>query len=114
MVDLMKFSKGKQIKAWWTVTDKDLYEERRMKVYNCSKWRKIRQVVFDLHPLCNVCNKADSVDVDHIKPLFIVFLQGLDPYDLDNLQGICKKCHGKKSQEDKKLEKNYSLLKKNK
>jgi hypothetical protein len=28
--------------------------------------------------------------------------EGLDPYDLDLLQGICKRCHGKKSIEDKK------------
>ena len=43
-------------------------------------------------PMCRVCDKAASVQVDHITPLS---KGGTD--DRDNKQGICKPCHDAKT-----------------
>jgi 5-methylcytosine-specific restriction protein A len=48
-------------------------------------------------PFCEVCwgkgKMTEAVEVDHITPLE----QGGEPFDDDNLQSICKRCHGAKT-----------------
>lgn len=77
-------------------------KEPHNKLYDSTRWRKIRDIVLNEEPLCRLCLKsgketAASV-VDHIIPhkndlsLF---------YSRDNLQGICASCHsGIKRQEE--------------
>lgn len=71
------------------------------KIRNSRQWRdKVRpQQLLDF-PYCEECHKKDAlteaVEVDHKTPLE----SGGDPYDPDNLQSLCKRCHVIKSAEE--------------
>ena len=70
-------------------------------LYNTSWWKKARVKVLARTPLCANCYKYGyvkaAVDVDHIidhkgdKALF---------FDYNNLQGLCKVCHARKTNEE--------------
>jgi 5-methylcytosine-specific restriction endonuclease McrA len=65
-----------------------------MRLYNTSRWRKLRLKILAQQPLCKICERMGKVTasdtVDHIIPhkgnpkLF---------WDVNNLQGVCKSCH---------------------
>lgn len=68
------------------------------KIRNSRRWRdKVRPQKLLRDPMCEVCLKKDklieAVEVDHIIPLE----QGGAPFEDDNLQSICKRCHGAKT-----------------
>jgi 5-methylcytosine-specific restriction protein A len=56
---------------------------------------RIRNRVLVEQPVCQVCQRAPSEQVDHKTP---VSQGGTD--DPDNLQGICIKCHKIKTRKD--------------
>src|SRR5690242_3406757 len=64
------------------------------KWYSRAQWRNLRTLVLAKNPICCDCGRAASTEADHIKPhrgdwsLFC---------DLNNLQGLCKSCHDKKT-----------------
>lgn len=49
-------------------------------------------IVLHRDPFCRVCDKRPSVEVDHITPKAA---GGTD--ELENLQGICRTCHRRKT-----------------
>ena len=65
----------------------------------CSKrWQDLRESVIRTDPFCRAClargRHTLTVDVDHIRK------HGGDPdlfWDRDNLQGLCKPCHSRKT-----------------
>lgn len=59
------------------------------------KWLRLRHVVLVEEPVCMVCDRKPSTQVDHIKP---VSKGGTDVRD--NLQGICNDCHDEKTRKD--------------
>lgn len=65
--------------------------------YQSQAWRRCRHAYLAEHPLCAECEKQGRVAaarvVDHIRPIN----EGGDKFDFDNLQGLCDKCHNKKS-----------------
>ncbi|QLI80805.1 HNH endonuclease [Chitinibacter fontanus] len=74
-------------------------ERRAVKsLYATKRWQDLRVLVLRTNPLCVECRKVDRLTaaehVDHIKPhcgdesLF---------FDFDNLQGLCKPCHSRKT-----------------
>ena len=66
-------------------------------------WQKLRRAFLDEGPLCVECTAAGRLgilanEVDHIVPT-----TGPDDpkhYDWDNLQGLCKSCHSRKTRYD--------------
>lgn len=60
-------------------------------LYRTAKWRNTRKAVLSASPLCK-CG-AIATDADHIVPL----AKGGAPYDLENLQALCRSCHGRKT-----------------
>ncbi len=69
------------------------------KMYSTARWRRIRALVFARDKgLCVACERRGTytpgVEVDHVAKatespqLF---------WDLENLQLLCKRCHGKKT-----------------
>jgi len=58
-----------------------------------SNWRKLRKMILASNPMCVAegCNEP-ATDVDHIIPKA---KGGRDEYD--NLQGLCRSCHSKKT-----------------
>jgi 5-methylcytosine-specific restriction enzyme A len=62
-------------------------------VYKRKRWEMVRRSVLRRDPICQVCDRAISAEVDHIVPL----AEGGDPYDPVGLQGICSPCHWRKT-----------------
>ena len=70
-------------------------------LYRSSRWRKLRRVFLQEHPLCVQCQELGTLTpasvVDHITPhkgdeaLF---------FDEANLQPLCKPCHDRKTVEE--------------
>ena len=58
-------------------------------------WMRLREIVLIEEPLCMICNRNPSAQVDHIKP---ISKGGTD--ERDNLQGICLECHEDKTRKD--------------
>lgn len=57
-----------------------------------NDWYKIAKVVRAEEPICRVCQRNATQQVDHITPKA---RGGTD--DRTNLQGICKACHARKT-----------------
>ena len=53
-------------------------------------WAARRRFVLERDPVCRVCRRAASVEVDHVIPG--------DDHNPGNLQGICTDCHKTKTQ----------------
>ena len=73
-----------------------------IRFYGSSRWKKLRQLILDTHPLCVDCESdgvlRQATVVDHVKP------RSERPdleYHQDNLQGLCKTCHEAKSMREK-------------
>lgn len=64
------------------------------------RWMRLKEQVLVAQPVCNVCQRVPSVEVDHIHP---VSKGGDDSFD--NLQGICGDCHEDKTRKDLGLKK---------
>ena len=45
---------------------------------------------------CVLCRRAGRLECDHVTPLD----QGGDPWDLENLQTLCRACHIAKTREE--------------
>ena len=65
--------------------------------YQSQQWRRVRRQYLEQHPLCVECQNEGRIVparvVDHIKPIN----EGGARFDFNNLQGLCDKCHNKKS-----------------
>ena len=87
--------------------------ERYAFLYSGSRWRvRVQPLAIQMCPVCARCNAALSELVDHKVPAGVAIIQaqesGRYPYDkwagfylLSNLAGLCRSCHGKKTDEDK-------------
>lgn len=62
-----------------------------------NEWRKTRARILQRDPVCKVCNRAWSAEVDHVKPKE---QGGTD--DDENLQGICHHCHADKTAKERR------------
>jgi 5-methylcytosine-specific restriction protein A len=73
------------------------------KKYQTARWRKFRKWYVSENPLCVKCLERDLTvamqELDHIKPIRL----GGEMYDIENLQSLCKSCHGRKSATERNL-----------
>jgi len=67
-------------------------------MYESRRWRETREAYLRQHPLCVECEKkgylVPAVVCDHIVPhrgKYELF------WDISNLQGLCARCHGRKT-----------------
>ena len=61
-----------------------------------ERWHAVRRAVLKRDQFrCTKCGKAGRLEVDHITPLQRE--PGQDPYDLNGLQTLCRRCHIKKT-----------------
>jgi 5-methylcytosine-specific restriction protein A len=87
-----------------SIEHKRLYDKSRAndecrKLYRTKRWQRTRQIVFNRDPLCKSCGHRASTDCDHILSARIVLDSfGINAfYDIDRLQGLCHRCHSKKT-----------------
>jgi 5-methylcytosine-specific restriction enzyme A len=95
-----------------TATD-TINKRIRHKIYNNSRWRKLRLLKFANNPLCEHCLLVGIVtattDIHHIVPIDI------DPtlsYSYQNLLALCQECHHKVHDNMRKAISSTSLLSK--
>lgn len=80
---------------------RNLRRADKRKVYNDARWDAVRRAVFlrDLYRCQNPkCRRMVGIvpgdcHCDHIAPLE----DGGEPFELDNLQTLCRECHGEKT-----------------
>lgn len=66
-------------------------------LYNSSRWRKFAKWHKAQNPLCVKClEKGIATPVDHTDHIQAV-ADGGDPYDMHNVQSLCKSCHFNKT-----------------
>lgn len=88
-------NKGKKEKS------KSVNRAERIKVYNTSRWKKLRIAKLMKDPLCEMCLQKGiitlAIDVHHLDSF--MNYEGLDrvekAYNINNLMSICKQCHQK-------------------
>lgn len=84
------------------------YQATRNKAYDRTAWRKYRLTFLSAKPLCamhlNDGELVPAAHVDHIEPVADEF----DPlfWEPTNHQGLCAKCHGRKTELDSRAGKN--------
>lgn len=74
----------------------EMYAFDKYRIYNTSKWKKLRLKKLRRNPLCEVCKNTLATEVDHIIPFSKGFtdIQKLRlGFDYTNLQSICHECH---------------------
>ncbi|MXZ29814.1 MAG: HNH endonuclease [Acidimicrobiia bacterium] len=68
--------------------------KRRRPWYEDPDWRELRaSVLRSDYDRCRKCGSQDELEVDHIVPI----ADGGDPWDSDNLQTLCRRCHRAKT-----------------
>lgn len=60
------------------------------KIYKSARWLRVRRVVLDRDGWrCKKCGRAGALEVHHKVSLD----DGGSPFDVDNLEAICRNCH---------------------
>jgi 5-methylcytosine-specific restriction protein A len=110
--DFLKGLRGiKSCQYQETKKKKEISGFDKYRIYNTSRWSKIRTKVLLTHPVCQVCDKELATQVDHIIP----FSTGMTDaqklrlgFDVTNLQSICTDCHLEKHNK-KKIDKGNEI-----
>lgn len=63
-----------------------------------SAWRTLRDAVLDEQPTCADCHQPATL-VDHIVPLRFG-----GTHDRANLKAMCRRCHARKSEREKRMQ----------
>jgi 5-methylcytosine-specific restriction endonuclease McrA len=79
--------------ACTTQNNKARAQRRGPRVYDRKKWDNTRKRVLFEEPLCRCGCGHISTDVDHIIPIEA----GGDPWARENLQGLTRECHSRKT-----------------
>ena len=72
-------------------------KHKSTKKYSSKRWREFRITYLRANPLCKNFDECKNfaTEIDHIKR--VVRESDEHFYDLDNLQGLCKSCHSRKT-----------------
>lgn len=81
-----------------------LADERRpetRRIYNSSRWQRVRAAKFKANPVCEECDTALATSVHHKQPVDECPDLAFDP---DNLMSVCEPCHTKLDRERRRRE----------
>lgn len=68
----------------------------RHKFYNTAQWKRLRDLFFKEHPLCEECQRQGIVKVSQIVDHIVPIENGGSKTDVTNLRALCQSCHNKK------------------
>jgi 5-methylcytosine-specific restriction protein A len=66
------------------------------KVYNTKRWKLLRRHKLQLNPICERCDMTLANEVHHV----IAIQAGGDPWNLSNLEALCRVCHSKETRRE--------------
>ena len=78
-------------------------QSRANDFYRSPEWRKLSRRLLKERPVCEVCGMNYSADVHHRFPVADYPEMALDE---DNLMCLCKSCHARITDEERKLRSN--------
>tara|TARA_B100000519_G_C14251244_1_gene442546 strand:+ start:3042 stop:3395 length:354 start_codon:yes stop_codon:yes gene_type:complete len=67
------------------------------KLYNTTRWRKMRNMHIKHNPLCVVCKKNNRIKVADVVDHIVEVADGGNMYDYTNLQSLCDYHHRSKT-----------------
>jgi len=93
----------------WLTSSKPTVNKETRKFRDSRLWRsKLRPNQLRNFPYCQICHEkgrlSEAEEVDHIVPI----AEGGEPYDPNNLQSLCKRCHVIKTSEENRQRKKSS------
>lgn len=65
-------------------------------VYNTKRWRRLREALLMINPICQRCGQELSVEVHHVIPLADARDEQMMVdigFDESNLMCLCERCH---------------------
>jgi 5-methylcytosine-specific restriction protein A len=71
----------------------------RNRLYDTSRWRRLRELYFRHRPLCRMCESRGRIRAAHV----LDHIHGHGPdwrerfWDVRGLQGLCRECHTEKT-----------------
>lgn len=81
----------------WIKKTKPFENAKRSFDYGTTTWQAVRAMKRRLNPLCELCQARGIIKeaslVDHI----LSVSNGGEPYEMSNLQCLCRECHSKKT-----------------
>lgn len=80
-------------------TPQSSQRQERIKIYNTTRWRRLRAIKLSDTPYCERCRArgvvSPATEVHHVRSFMAVW--GAErialAYDIDNLESICRACH---------------------
>lgn len=90
---------------------KYLRAKDRNKIYNCKRWKDLREVALVRDNLMCVHCKDKAIDTKATEVHHIIYLEDdiSLAYDLDNLVSLCSSCHQKVHANDKDRHKRFNF-----
>lgn len=70
--------------------------------YHTARWQKIRHAYIIRHPLCCKCYERGVIRQAEVVDHIIEISDGGSMTSSDNLQSLCRYCHAKKTQAERK------------
>ena len=79
--------------------ERDRKDDPIRALYKTARWKATRLNVLFRDPVCKACGKWASEEADHVEPARKIVAEFGEEafYDESRLQGLCKKCHSKKT-----------------
>ncbi len=59
---------------------------------NPTRWKRLSKRLRRIQPWCSTCGSTEQLTIDHLTPV----ARGGAPYDLDNLDVLCRPCNSRK------------------
>lgn len=85
---------------WPWQNDPGKSEYRGPNVYHTARWQRVRTMKLRRNPMCEECERqgrtTEAVDVHHKHAV----RDGGDVFNLDNLEALCKACHGRETRRE--------------
>lgn len=71
-------------------------------IYHKGAWKKDSEAHLRANPLCEICKSMGRVTPAEVSDHRKEISQGGDMWDWNNRQALCKRCHNRKTQLNKK------------